>query len=447
MPPIARRPLLLGAALAPLAAPRLAAQTGPHVALALLSDLHSAQEGAAATLALLDRLIAETAPTPLAIAINGDVFERGNAIALRSDGAADWAFLAALRRRAPVVLNIGNHEGALVEDIEVTVARARAAGIAVVSNLRRRADNAPIAEPAVTLAFANGRRLTCIGIATDEALTYRAPVRERLAFPPPAAWGRDNLPALLAGADAIAVLSHAGIAADRALLPLLPPGALLLGGHEHLTFDHAERGVAYRHTGSWNREVSLARFGAPGEAPAVTARRVRAAEGEDAAHAATWREVRAAFGQPQDFAVLFRLAEELPLGLAARRAVAACAAAAGGGTGLMAHTSFGTGLPAGEVTQLDFDAFLRFDGPLFRGAASPEQAALIAARANQDGDTALAARTGDFVHAAPLPLTGPLVANGWVRLNAERYLGAAIAMAEVPELRIKSVVAAALRSG
>ena len=446
MAPIARRPLLLGAALAPLSAPRLAAQTGAGVALVLLSDLHSAQDRAAATLALLDRLIAETAPSPLAVAINGDVFERGNAIALRSEGTADWAFLSALRRRAPVVLNIGNHEGALVDDIEVTVARARAAGLAVVSNLRRR-DGTPIAEPAVTLSFANGRRLTCIGIATDEALTYRAPVRERLAFPEPAAWARDNLPGLIAGADALAVLSHAGVAADRAILPLLPAGALLAGGHEHLSFSHAERGVAYRHTGSWNREASLVRFGAPGEAPSVTVQRVRAQEGEDAAHAATWREVRASFGQPQDFAVLFRLAEELPLGLGARRAVAACAAASGGGSGLMAHTSFGTGLPAGEVTQLDFDAFIRFDGPLFRGAASAEQAALIAARANQDGDTPLAARTGDVVYVAPPPAAGALVANGWVRLNAERYLGAAIPMAEVPELRIKAVVAAALRGG
>jgi 2',3'-cyclic-nucleotide 2'-phosphodiesterase (5'-nucleotidase family) len=442
---IARR-AALGAALSPLAAPRLAAQTGPGVVLVLLSDLHSAQGRAAATLALLDRLIAAAAPSPVAIAINGDVFERGNAIALRSEGAADWAFLAALRRRAPVVLNIGNHEGALVEDIEVTVARARAAGLAVVSNLRRR-DGTPIADPGVTLAFANGRRLTCVGIATDEALTYRAPVRERLAFPGPATWARDNLPVLLAGADAIAVLSHAGVAADRAILPLLQAGALLAGGHEHLSFVHAERGVAYRHTGAWNREASLVRFGAPGEAPAVSVHGVRAADGEDAAHAATWREVRAAFGQPQDFAVLFRLPEELPLGLAARRAVAACAAAAGGGAGLMAHTSFGTGLPAGEVTQLDFDAFIRFDGPLFRGTASAWQAALIAARADQDGDIALAARTGDFVYAAPPPAPGPLVANGWVRLNAERYLGAAIPMAEVPELRIKSVVAAALRGG
>jgi hypothetical protein len=441
------RRALLGAALTPLAAPRLAAQTGPAVVLVLLSDLHSAQGGAAATLALVDRVIAEAAPSPLAIAINGDVFERGNAIALRSDGAADWAFLVALRRRAPVVLNIGNHEGALVDDIEVTVARARAAGLAVVSNLRRRGDGTPIAEPAVTLRFANGRRLTCVGIATDEALTYRPPVRERLAFPAPDAWARDNLPALLAGADAIAVLSHAGVAADRAILPLLPRGALLAGGHEHLTFSHTAPGLAYRHTGAWNRVVSLARFGAAGEAPMLDARPVRVADGEDSAHAATWREVRAAHGQPQDFAVLFRLAEELPLSLAARRAVAACAAASGGGSGLMAHTSFGTGLPAGEVTQLDFDAFIRFDGPLFRGAASAEQAGLIASRANQDSDTPLAARIGDFVYAAPAPQAGALVANGWVRLNAERYLGAAIPMAEVPELRIKSVVAAALRSG
>lgn len=425
---------------------RAAAFPGAACIAVLMSDLHSAQERAAATLGALDRVLAANAGTRAVIVINGDVFERGNAIALRSMGAADWAFLAALRRRAPVVLNLGNHETALLDDMAETVARARALDIAVVSNLQRASDGAALAEASVRFELPGGRRLAVVGIATDEANTYRPAPRALLRFPEPAAWARQNLAGLIAGADFVLVASHAGVIADRAILPLLPDGALLLGGHEHLRFGHAAGRTRYLHTGSWNRFFTVAAFGEG----AIRAAEVATEPGqdEDAAHAALWREVVAAHGRPEDREVLFRLSAPLPLPHAARRAVAAIAAAARVDSGLMSHTTFGTGLPAGEVTRLAFDAFIRFDGGLVRAEADAAAMAAIAARANQDEDVPLERRIGDFVYASALPArAGTVAANGWVGLNAARFLGGALPFQPVPELRVKAVVQAALAGG
>jgi len=93
--PTRRFALSLAAALPGLAlfpaAPRparAAAFPGAAAIAVLMSDLHSAQERAAAALGALDRVLAANAGTRALIVVNGDVFERGNAIALRSMGAA-----------------------------------------------------------------------------------------------------------------------------------------------------------------------------------------------------------------------------------------------------------------------------------------------------------------------------------------------------------------------
>jgi 2',3'-cyclic-nucleotide 2'-phosphodiesterase (5'-nucleotidase family) len=454
---LARRALLALPSLLAFPAARADAPiTGADLVLIAMSDLHSAMERAPAALGAVDATLAANRGAEAVIVINGDVFERGNALALRSAGAADWAFLAALRHRAPVVLNLGNHETALVDDLAETVRRMEALDIRVVSNLVDRRNGRPFASIATEFALRGGRRLVLAGIATDEIMTYRAVVRPTLDIPNPAAWAADALPALVSGADAVVVLSHAGVAADRAILPLLPDGALLLGGHEHLRFAHAAGATRYLHVGSWNRFVSVVGFGFGfgfgNAAPALTLREIPIEPGvaEDAPHAALIREVVAAHGAPEDRAVVLRLAEALPLPVAARRASAAMAAATGSAAGLIGHTSFGTGLPAGEVTRLHWDAFLRFDGPLFRAEADAAALAAMTPRLNQDEAMPLAQRIGDFAYAERLPGAGPalLASNGWVQANAGRFLGTeALRFAPVPDLQLKAVVARHLAGG
>jgi 2',3'-cyclic-nucleotide 2'-phosphodiesterase (5'-nucleotidase family) len=424
--------------------------TGADLLLVVMSDLHSAGERGAAALGAVDAALAANGGAQAVILVNGDVFERGNAVALRSGGAADWAFLGALRRRAPVVLNIGNHETALADDLAEVVRRARAADLLVLSNLRDRRTGAAFADASAEIPLRNGRRLRLVGIATAEAMTYRQVVRETLEIPEPAAWARANLPGLLPGADMAVVLSHAGVAADRAILPLLPDGTLLVGGHEHLRFVHAEGATRYLHTGSWNRFVTLVGVGFGGAVPALTIRQVAVEPdvAEDPAQAATWREVLAAHSAAEDREVVLRLPRALPLGDAARRAAAAVAAATGSAAGLLGHTGFGTGLPAGDVTRLAWDAFLRFDGALFAAEADAAALAAMAPRLNQDAEVPLAARIGDFAYANVLPAApARIAANGWVRANAARFLGTeALRFEPAPGLMLKPVVAAALRA-
>ncbi|MBN9332392.1 metallophosphoesterase, partial [Devosia sp.] len=57
----------------------------------VLSDLHSAYERTAELLATLESEVASN-PVPHLVLINGDVFELGNVVAVRSAGIIDWAF-------------------------------------------------------------------------------------------------------------------------------------------------------------------------------------------------------------------------------------------------------------------------------------------------------------------------------------------------------------------
>lgn len=438
-----RRAFLSLTALAALPA---RAQAGSDVLLVVLSDLHSANQRSAQVVAALDAELAAQRGTPAAVLVNGDVFERGNAVALRSLGAIDWAFMEALRRRAPVVLNLGNHEGALADDLRTTVAAAQARDILVLTNLSD-AQGAPLATPAATLTL-GGHAVRVVGIATDEALSYRAPVRSALRIPGAAGWARTHLPGLIDHGAFNVVLSHAGVVADRAILPMLPDATLLVGGHEHLRFAHEDGRTRYVHTGSWSRfftTVALRR----GQAPALASRAVAAADPTDRALAAIVAEVTAAHAQAAEREVVARLPAARDLGEAGRFLAAAMAAAAQADVAVVSHTTLGDGLPQGAVTRADLDAFIRFDGPLHRTRMNGRALARLLAAANQDAAIPLAERTGDFLYASPVLLTPErdydVATIGWVRLNAARYLNdAGLAFAEIPDLRLRAVAVAAL---
>src|SRR5689334_21784241 len=101
---------------------RAAAPPGAEAVFVIMGDQHSAYDRTAQVVAQIDRVRAEAPARPLAILIAGDVFEYGNVVARRSSGAVDFAMLAALARRAPTVLTLGNHEPEFYDTAE-TVAR------------------------------------------------------------------------------------------------------------------------------------------------------------------------------------------------------------------------------------------------------------------------------------------------------------------------------------
>lgn len=452
-PRFSRRALVAGAVRATvglsLAAPGAsAARASPATATLLaLSDLHAPYRRLPTLLAAL-RAAADSAPGPVAVLINGDVFERGNVAALRSGGAPDWAFLSALAALGPLVVNIGNHETALIDDLAAVVARLRALGALPIGGPEDARTGRPFAPSVATLDL-GALRIAVLGLPAADPMVYRPAARALMRFPDPAALAQAGIGPAAAGADALVVASHAGVAADRAILPLLPPGAFLLGGHDHLAFAEPGQGAArYAHLGYGGSAFGVLTF-ARDAAPAFALAEVPEDAHADPTLAALVAATLAEHLTPEDRAVVATLPAALPLPRAAALAAEAARRAAGADAALLNHTSFGAGLPAGPVTRYDFDAFLRFDDAICAGEMEGAALARVLARANQHDGAPLAARTGDYLHATPLaPERGRLyrvAVNGWVAGKASAYLGdEAVAFTTLEGKRLRPETAAAL---
>lgn len=233
----------------------------------IISDLHSAYERIGQLLAAIETRIA-TDRVPHIILLNGDLFEIGNAVAARSAGEIEWTFLTALARLAPTVINIGNHEPDIDNDLANFVTRAQALGITVLSNIIDKRSGKPYAPDRAEVKVGD-RKVILAGLATNAINTYPKATREMLDIPQPVEWAKVNLPEIVK-ADAInIVLSHAGVVADRDILPLLPDGTLLVGGHDHLNFVHEQGATRYVHTGSWCTSMTVATIAGPGKAAAI----------------------------------------------------------------------------------------------------------------------------------------------------------------------------------
>ena len=449
----------------------------PEALLVVLGDMHSAYERTAQLVARVDRLRAENPGVPLAILINGDSLEYGNAVARRTAGAIDFALLAALAQRAPTVVNLGNHEPEFY-DVAETVRRFEAVGAKVISgNLRNPATQKPYAPASLPLKL-GAHTLTLVGVTTDKLSTYRVAVRPQLDLADPAVWARENFPTLLgrvAAGDAAppprradrgegaaaptdprplpVVLSHAGLRADRAMLPLVPDGTLFAGAHDHLRFVHREGRTVYFHSGSWMEFMSVARLERSGVRLKWELEQLPLAADDpaDPAMAKLVRETLAQHLTPEETAVVGRSSRALGPGEAAVFAVEAARVAARADVALVGATTFGAGLPAGDVTRFAFDACVRFDGPLFTGEVSGAWLRKIIARANQGLATPFAERGGEnLIAAAPAQIepnrTYILVTTDWIAKNAKTYLGDdAPALTERPDLKLKAAVIAALQ--
>ena len=440
---------LLGAAAAtlPLVSAPVLAQSAPAARLVVLSDLHSAYERSAQLLAAVAAELAAS-PAPAAILINGDVFEAGNVVTMRSGGAVDWKLLERLSRLAPTVLNIGNHEPDLINDLAQVIARARRAGITVLSNITDTRTGALYTPPGFQLDLGS-IPVALVGIATDQVNTYPKASRDQLGIPDPVAWATAELSGNLPAGSLHVVLSHAGVVADRRILPLLAPGSLLVGGHDHLTLQHVEAGSLYLHTGSWSSLFTVVDIGADRSLslrPVAVERAGPADEELLALIGATFAEHLT----DEELAVVGISSRSMTLGETARFAASALAAAAGGDVGFIGHTTFGAGLPSGEVTKYVFDSVVRFDGKLMTTEVDRATLLAILARCNQDGAIPLADRTGDFLYAAPLELPDKplyrLVTNDWSATNQKSYFGREdLNFVEVtPPLSVKASVLAAL---
>lgn len=437
-----------GLAAAPLlSGPAFAAARGRLVGRVLaMSDLHSAYER---TGQLLAALAAEVAAhkVPHVIAVDGDVFEHGNVAAVRSGGEIDWAFLAALSKIAPTVVNLGNHDNDITADLAEVVARMRSLGLTVVSNIVDARTGAPFAPAQADLPLGK-RTLRVVGVGTNSINTYPAASRPTLQIPVPGEWARARLARSLSGADLVMVLSHAGVAPDREILPLLPDGTLMIGGHNHLLFQHRQGSSLYVHTGSWsNAYTAVALYAAgPGDAVSVPV----ALDGPIApALAELIPAVLARTLTDEERAILGTSPAALSLGDTGRAVAAAMAKAAGADAGFIGHTTLGTGLPAGPVSRHAFDAVVRFEGKLMVAEVPRERLAKFLARANQDRPMPLDQRNGDFLYAeqvtSPAGDSVRIATTDWNATNQGEYFGARdLDFREIEGLRLKAVAAQGL---
>ncbi|HYP15781.1 MAG TPA: metallophosphoesterase, partial [Opitutus sp.] len=233
--------------------------------LIVTGDQHSAYERTAQFVAHIDRVRGENPGVPLAVLINGDTFELGNVVAERSGGAVEFAMFAALARRAPTVVNLGNHEPEFY-DPAATVERIRATGATVIGNLAERGTGQLFA-PASTRLRLGEHEIAIAGLTTDMLSQYRAAVRPTLDLAAPAAWAEKHFPTLLGDAPIAVVMSHAGLRNDRGVFAHVPKGSLYLGAHDHTQFVHRDEALVYVQSGAWNSHFSVVRLRAAGGRP------------------------------------------------------------------------------------------------------------------------------------------------------------------------------------
>lgn len=410
-----------------------------------VSDMHSAYERTAQLLAAFETEVRSN-PVPHVIAIDGDIFEHGNVVAVRSGGVVDWAFLRALPAIAPTVFNLGNHDNDLTLDLAEVVGRMKGLGIHVVSTIGDTRTGAGYAEPSTTLPF--GRRsLRVVGMATNSLTTYPKASREQLTIPAAPDWARANLADSLAGADLVMVMSHAGVAADRDILPLLPDGGLMIGGHNHLLFQHRQGRSAYVHTGSWTAAYTVAEFLSDGS---VMARSLPIALNAPASPALAdlIADTLAANLTEEERVILGTSPRALSLGDTGRSVAAGLAKVAGADAGFIGHTTLGTGVPAGPVSRYVFDSIVRFDGKLMLASVPRAQFDSFMAHANQDRPIPLADRSGDFLYASTIaPTVDPvrIVTTDWCATNQREYFGTTdLRFVEAAGLTVKTASAAGL---
>lgn len=418
----------------------------PAAVLVLLADTHSAHSSYPSLLAAVDEVVAAADGEAL-ILFNGDVFERGNVVTRRGHGHLDLQFVQALSRRAPLVFNLGNHEGAL-EPIADAADRLRDAGAAVVSNITDTATGRSLADPAVRLRLA-GHRLAVAGLATSNYATYRAEVRSTIRVDEGPAYAATQLGALMDGAELGIVLSHEGVALDRTMLPALPRGTLLAGAHDHLHFHHQQDGLLYVHPGHWGATASVITLHDGPSGPSWQHRPLPIPHPGDAEFATNVARAEDELLEAEDREAMGWLPAALGWQDAALLAVEAVRDHAGADVAMIGNTTFGAGLPAGSVSRHAFDAFLRFENALYVAQVPAGVLQAILRRVNQFGDVDFARRIGEYAVASPVQLRDvasyTLAVDGWIRLNSQRYLGAALELREVGGPGLREVVLRRLR--
>lgn len=432
------------AAVTVMAAPKAWAQDNADAVLFTISDLHAPYARFPALLDTIREMRADVG-VPAALLINGDIFERGNVVCLRSGGVADWAFLSALASEMPVIVNLGNHETAIMDDMATFTALADQAGIRVISNLVDRRTGQFFAPVSDRLGL-GGINISLLGLAATNPFVYRTAVRDTLTFLDTAQFVDDIIADASAGADLTVIMSHAGVSADKSFLGNVPSGTLVQGAHDHLTLNAEENGVSYFHVGSWGTQLGVVSLKKADDTVQATYETVPIAPRDgNTALADVIAAQKTEHLTDEDTDVIANVPNDMDMHSSILLATDALRAATDADVAMIGHTTFGAPLAAGPLTKYDFDAFVRFGGPLKVASVQGDILADMLGRANQFAAQTLDERTGDYVHVAELDIdtsqTYRLAVNAWTAVNQAAYLGTEdITFEDVESLELKSVI-------
>lgn len=404
------------------------AETKADAVLVEMADVHSAYDRLPQLLAQVDAVFAEHPASSRAVLIDGDLFEGANVVGRRSEGGIELAFLRELVRRAPTFLNLGNHEPEFY-DMAETVRRIRATGAIVIgATIRDRVSGRLFAEASVRLKL-GGRDAVIVGLATDRLTTFRDHVRASLQLDDPEGWARQNLRSVLLPAAVRIVLSHCGLVTDRRIFPQIPDGTLFVGAHDHLELIHSIDRTVYFHAGSWGSDLAVITASFTPEVEWHVELRPVSADGQaDEPMAELVRSTLARYLTSEETTVIGDSPSSMSPAAAARFATESVRRATGADVAVIGGTTFGAGLPAGSVTRYAFDAWVRFDGPLFEGEIQGSRLRELAARSNQGPNTPFDLRAGEnLVMAGPESIDDTrvyrLVTTDWIAAKPAFFLG------------------------
>lgn len=452
-----RRRLLMWGASLPLAGSVIACASVPQPPVAAsdtrlrvlaISDLHSSY-GKIAQLLAAFRAEVDTSDVPHLIVVNGDSFEKGNVVSVRSEGAIDWAFMAELPKIAPTVFNIGNHDNDLVHDLHPVIARMRDLGLVVVSNISD-SRTGQLYAPSFATMQVGDQTVQVTGMGTPSLNSYPVESRQWLTLAEPVQWAQNNFASAFQRPGLQLVLSHVGVVDERQYLPLLPQGALMVGGHNHLLFTHQDGATGYVHPGRWGETYAVAEYGADGAVRTDIVTLADDAPADPTLAALVGRTLDQHL-TAQERAILGHNPKALSLAQTGRAIGQGFAEAVGGDWGFIGLTTLGTGLKGGDVDQFHFDEVVRFDGHLMMAEIDADRLPAILAMSNQDGPTPIEQMTGDYLFAAPhrdwMNNGGKikLVTTDWCARNQSKYFGTDdLVFVDAPSDGVKAVARKAL---
>lgn len=448
-----------------------ASKLEPDVIFINMADLHSSYDNFPGVLGRVQALVQEYDNATTYIILNGDLFEQGNLCTARTQGAIDWFFLEQLRACAPVIYNIGNHEFDFLDPHDF-LAEARARDVVVMSNML--VDGQPLV-PASHRFTVAGKEIALVTVATNQDFTYPEPLRPRLTLPDPAAWFAENYLELIDGSDYNVLISHAGVVADVAMMAQLPDSRkhlFVVGGHDHLNFRKYVSGRSYLHNGFKAEKINLVKVSFVEDAawisfqdypidpinelgvtisshntpnPTLT---------NTSALIERIQQVRKDTLTPEDLEPIGTLPRDFTVQEAINWAIETIKNELGVDVAILNHTSFGAGLPEGDLPRYRFDEFLRFDSDLLQATVDSDTLQQILSRANQNAYTLLKERTGDFIYTNnidPQPDQHyTLVTSSWVAMpfNTMRYLNTDdITFSKIEGITLKALLQTALHYG